>query len=68
MKTKIDNLNQSSGQSDENWWFFRLKLMILEVWPQDDLLTSKIVGFPNSVMDYANLVQISSQSDEKWRF
>ena len=37
------------------------KLMILEVLP----LTSKVDVFPNPVMQYANLVQISSQSDEK---
>ena len=37
IKIKIENLYQSSGQSDENILFLRLKLMILEVWPRVDL-------------------------------
>ena len=52
IKIKIDNRNQSSGQSDENWLFFRLKMMILEVWPWVDLspFDFKNSWFPNSVM------------------
>jgi len=67
IQIKIDNLNQSSGQSDENWWFFRLKLMILEVWPWVDLWPFDLRNswFPDSVTQYANPVQLSSQMDEK---
>ncbi len=43
---KIDDLDQSLGQQDEKWRFFRWK-MILEGWPWVDLwpITSKSVDF-----------------------
>ena len=44
--------------------------MILKVWPWVDLWRFDLKNscFPNSVMDYANPVQLSSESDVNWQF
>ena len=77
LRIKIDNLDQSSGQTDENWLFSRLKLMIFEVWPLVDLwpLTSTIVSFQTQWCTMqlllnlqVNQMKIDLVSDEIWWF